>query len=69
MQEENIQKIISMIVQDLRNNNQGVVVDLIKKAEYSMDSGLITIIGMGALTTISLSSILSIPIMFGLLIR
>lgn len=26
-----------MIVQDLRNNNQGIVVDLIKKSEYSMD--------------------------------
>lgn len=37
MQEEYIKKIVSMIVQDLRNNNQGVVVDLIKKSEYSLD--------------------------------
>ena len=35
--EEYIKKIISMIVQDLRQNNHGVVVDIIKKSEYSLD--------------------------------
>lgn len=32
-----IQKIISMIVQDLRQNNYGVLVDIVKKAEYSLE--------------------------------
>lgn len=31
-----ISKIISMIIQNLRQNNQGFIVDLIKKSEYSL---------------------------------
>ena len=32
-----VKNLVSMIVQDLRSNNQGFIVDLIKKAEYSLD--------------------------------
>ena len=32
-----VQKIISMIIQDLRHCNHGALVDIIKKAEYSLE--------------------------------
>lgn len=35
--EDKIKKIVSMVVQDLRQNNQGVVVEVIKKSEFSIE--------------------------------
>ena len=32
-----VQKIVSMIIQDLRQFNYGAIIDIVKKAEYSMD--------------------------------
>ena len=34
---DKIKKIVSMIVQDLRQHNQGAIVDVIKKSEFSID--------------------------------
>lgn len=35
--EELIKKIVSMVVQDLRQQNQGAIVEVVKKSEYSLD--------------------------------
>lgn len=35
--DEIVKKLVSMIIQDLRSNNQGFLVDLIKKAECTLD--------------------------------
>lgn len=35
--ESHINKVISMVIQDLRQNDQGFLIDLIKKSEYSLD--------------------------------
>lgn len=35
--EKLIKKVISMIVQDLRQHNQGAIVEVIKKSEFSLD--------------------------------
>ena len=32
-----VQKIVSMIVQDLRQFNHGAIVDIVKKADYSLE--------------------------------
>ena len=32
-----VQKVVSMIIQDLRQFNHGAIIDVIKKAEYSLD--------------------------------
>ena len=32
-----VQKIVSMIIQDLRQLNHGAIIDIVKKAEYSLD--------------------------------
>ena len=35
--EELVKKIVSMAVQDLRQHNQGAIVDVIKKSEFSVE--------------------------------
>lgn len=43
--EELIRKIVSMAVQDLRQHNQGAIIEVIKKSEFSLEWPT-TIIGM-----------------------